>query len=146
MLHRLQSRVRNVVAMCCMALMAVVLAQTAVTTLDRAQHAYGVEHAPVALAGQVHLDHEHDHGDVAVSADYAIGDDHHDGGPKTDDGRPTHHHAAEAPQLATLTGERAPDVLLARMISPQTTELDGLPQLVGARLERPPKFDSKTIA
>ena len=68
MLHRLQSRVRNVVAMCSMVLMALVLAQTAVTTLDRAQHAYGVEHAPVALAGQVQdvVICGHDRGEVGL--------------------------------------------------------------------------------
>ena len=145
MLHRLQSRMRNLVAMSCMALMAVVLAQMAVTTLDRAQHAFGVEHAPLALAGEVHLDHDHDHQQVAVS-DH-LGDSHHDdGGGTDDDNRPTHHHAAEAPHLATLAGERAPDILLARALNPQTTEPDGLPQLVVTRLERPPKALSKTFA
>ena len=120
MLHRLQSRMRNVVAMSCMALMAVVLAQMAVTTLDRAQHAFGVEHRPTALAGQVHLDHDHDHDheQVAVS-DHAGNVGHDESGGTGDDSRPTHHHAAEAPHLATLTGDRAPDVLLARIITPQ---------------------------
>lgn len=147
MLHRLQSRMRNVVAMSCMALMAVVLAQMAVTTLDRAQHAFGVEHRPTALAGQVHLDHDHDHDheQVAVS-DHAGNVGHDESGGTGDDSRPTHHHAAEAPHLATLTGERAPDILLARIITPQAAEPDGLPQLVLTRLERPPKTVSKTLA
>lgn len=143
MFRRLQSRTRNLVAMSCMALLAVVLAQMAVTTLDRAQHTFGVEHAPMALAGQVH--HDHDHEEVAVF-DHSD-DSHHGDGAAADDGkRPTHHHAAEAPHLATLTGERAPDRLLARLLSPQTTEMHGLPQLVVTRLERPPKALSNISA
>lgn len=145
MLHRLQRRMRNVVAMCCMVLMTVVVAQAAVTTLDRAQHAFGAEHAPTALAGQVHLDHDHDHDEVAAST-AASGDVGHSDSGAGDDGRPAHHHASEAPHLATLDSDGAQYVLLPRMISPQTTELDGLPQLVVSRLERPPKAHSKTIA
>lgn len=136
---------RNLVAMSCMALMAVVLAQMSVTTIDRAQHAFGVEHTPTELAGQVHLDHDHDHEDLEVSSHSGDGPHEGDGG-SDDDKKPAHHHASEAPHLATLTGERAPDILLAGLISSQTTELDGLPQLVLSRLERPPKDPSKTFA
>lgn len=140
MFDRLHCRMRTILAMCCVALMTVLAAQGAITTVDRAQHALGVEHAPTALAGTVHFDHHDDHAEAQalVTADTDQADD--------DDGRPAHHHAAEGPQLATFAAERWAQIVLVRTPVPPAPRMDGLPLLVASPLERPPKTDSKTIA
>lgn len=142
MFDRLQSRTRTILAMCCMALTTVLAAQGAITTVDQAQHALGIDHAPTALAGTVHYDHDDDHADAAVQVtvdtDLAHADDN--------DAGPAHHHAAEGPQLATFATERWAQIVLVRMPVPPARRMDGLPLLVAIPLERPPKTDSKTIA
>ncbi|UTP38238.1 hypothetical protein M9M90_13535 [Phenylobacterium sp. LH3H17] len=141
MFDRLQSRTRAILAMCCMALMAVLAAQGAITNVDRTQHALGVEHAPIPMAGAVHFDHDDHHqgvsGDVPESAD-PIPDD--------DDGRPAHHHYAEGPQMAALSADRLPELMVARLAAVAVPRLDSPALLVTLRLERPPKATSKSLA
>lgn len=142
MLAGLHCRMRTILAMCCMALTTVLAAQGAITTVDRTQHALNIDHAPTAMAGAVHYDHDDDHAHVHASAaadsDLSHSDD--------EDGQPSHHHATEGPQLATLSVTRLAEVVLVRAAMPPTRRSDGSVLFVGARLERPPKTASKTIA
>lgn len=141
MFHRLHSRMRTLLAMCCMALTALLTAQGAVAGVDRAQHAVGIDHAPTPMAGAVHYDHDdhqHDHDDTP---------DHNGSGTPDDDGaRPSHHHYAEGPQIPTPDVGRLPELILARVASPSGLAVTGLPLLVTSRLERPPRSSSKTDA
>ncbi|MES2895962.1 MAG: hypothetical protein V4759_08025 [Pseudomonadota bacterium] len=141
MFDRLQSGTRAILAMCCMALMVVLTAQGAITNVDRTQHALGVEHAPMPMAGAVHYDHDDHHegvsGDVPASADP---------NPDDDEGRPAHHHYAEGPQLAALSADRLPGLVLARLAIVAVPRLDSPALLVTVRLERPPKATSKSLA
>lgn len=141
MFDRLHSRMRTILAMCCVALMTVLAAQGAITTVDRAQHALGVDHAPTALAGTVHFDHDDDHAHGPTLVTFVT-----DQAPDGDDSGPAHHHAAEGPQLATLAAERWAQIVLVRTPAPPAPRMDGLPLLVAGPLERPPKTTSKTIA
>lgn len=140
MLDRLHSRTRTILAMCCMALMAVLAAQGVIANVDRTQHALGVEHAPTPLAGAVHYDHDDHHevglGDVPASADPS---------PDDDDGRPAHHHYAEGPQLAAPSADRLPGLMLARLAVVAVPRLDSPALLVTARLERPPKTAATSL-
>ncbi len=141
MFDRLHSRTRTILAMCCMALVGVLAAQGAITNVDRAQHALGVGHAPVPMAGAVHYDHDAHHefgpGHAPASADSP---------PDDDDGRPPHHHYAEGPQLVVLSADRLPELAPARLAVRAAPRLDSPALLVTARLERPPKTTAKTLA
>lgn len=142
MLDRLHCRMRTILAMCCMALTTVLAAQGAITTVDQAQHALNIDHAPTAMAGAVHYVPDDDHADahalVTADSDPAHPDD--------EDRRPTHHHATEGPQLATLSVARLAEVVLVRAAMPPAPRSDGSVLLVGTRLERPPKPFSKPLA
>ncbi|MDP3853326.1 hypothetical protein [Phenylobacterium sp.] len=141
MFDRLHSRTRTILVMCCMALMAVLAAQGAITNVDRTQHALGVNHAAIPMAGAVHYDHDDHHeggpGDVPASADPT---------PDDDDGRPAHHHYAEGPQLAALSADRLPGHVLTRLAVVAVPRLDSPALLVTARLERPPKAAATSLA
>jgi hypothetical protein len=123
--------------------MAVLTHQGAVASVDRVQHALGVEHAPNALAGAVSVDHDHDHhanhhGDDPAAADADDGrPDISDQGP--DDGVRSHHHAGETSQFAALEAERLPALILAAGATLDLPLTDGPESWPGARLERPPK-------
>lgn len=139
MLDRLHGRMRTILAMCCMVSMTVLVAQGAIIGVDRSLHALGVDHAPTAMAGEVHYDHDEDHdpGHEAAAADHA---------PDDGDGAPAHHHYTEGPQLVVLAAERLPTIIVVRMAPPPVPHLDGSTLRVSARLERPPKTASTTIA
>ncbi|MES3028395.1 MAG: hypothetical protein V4820_11150 [Pseudomonadota bacterium] len=141
MFDRLHGRMRTVLAMCCMALTTVLAAQGAITTVDQAQHALNIDHAPTAMAGAVHYDHDDHHAGAHLPV-VADSDLTADGEP----GQPGHHHATEGPQLATLSVARLAEVVLVKAAMPPTPRSDGAVLLVGTRLERPPKPISKTIA
>lgn len=141
--NRRKPRLRTFLAMCCLALMAVVTHQGVVASVDRVQHALGVEHAPNALAGAVLVDHDHDH-----DADHH--DDHHrtagdddqgqpSGNHGPDDGVRSHHHAGEGSQFAALTAERVPALILATGAALDLPLADAPESWLNARLERPPK-------
>lgn len=127
--------------------MAVLTHQGAVASVDRVQHALGVEHAPNALAGAVSVeqDHDHDadhHGDnqgdhqAAANADDGRTDN---SGQGPDDGVRSHHHAGETSQFAALEAERLPALILATGAALDLPRADGPESWPGARLERPPK-------
>lgn len=142
MLERLHSRMRSLVTMFCMVLMAVVVAQGAIVTVDQAKHAYGVDHPPTPIAGEVHFDHSHDddHGDAVELAQH--GDHDGDKGGET----PRHHHTLEGPQLAMLGADRPVEIARVGVVRMSPLASEGLPQRMAARLERPPKSISKTLA
>jgi len=143
--NRRKPRLRSFLAMCCLALMAVLTHQGAVASVDRVQHALGVEHAPNALAGAVSFDHEHDHGADHQGDHHAAAaddDDHRqpdsgDQGP--DDGVRSHQHAGEASQFAALESERLPALIVATGAALDLPLADGPESWLSARLERPPK-------
>ncbi|MDP3115911.1 MAG: hypothetical protein Q8N19_02230 [Phenylobacterium sp.] len=143
MSNRRKPRLRSFLAMCCLALMAVLTHQGAVASVDKVQHALGVEHAPNALAGAVSFDHDHDHDADQHGDDHAAADADHgrpdssDQGP--DDGVRNHHHAGEASQFAALEGERLPALILATGAALDLPLADGPESWLSARLERPPK-------
>ena len=144
MFNRRKPRLRSFLAMCCLALMAVLTHQGAVASVDRVQHALGVEHAPNPLAGAVSFEHDHDHdahhGDHHAAA--APDDDHgrpDSGDQSPDDGVRSHHHAGEASQFAALEAERLPALILATGTALNLPLGDGPESWLSARLERPPK-------
>lgn len=121
-----------------MALMTVLVAQGAITTVDQTQHALGIDHAPTALAGTVYYDQADTPAQVTAGPDRAEA--------KDGDRSPAHHHAAEGPQLATFAAERTAQIVPVRLPVPPAPSVDGLPLLAPIPLERPPKTTSKTIA
>lgn len=143
MFDRRNRRIRSFLAMCCLALMAVLTHQGAVASVDRVQHALGVEHAPNALAGAVFVDHDQDH-DAGHHDDHhrTAGDDDHDqpsGNHGPDDGVRSHHHTGEASQFAALDAERLPALILATGAALDLPPAEGPESWLSARLERPPK-------
>jgi hypothetical protein len=140
MFKRLHSRMRATVSMFCMALMAVVVAQGAIMMVDKAQHSFGVDHAATPIAGEVHFGHDHDH-DHQDGGDIAGSDQSDDG-----DGSRRHHHVSESPQLATLDPDLAVEIVRMGVITVSAPTIEGVPQRLAGRLERPPKSISKTLA
>jgi hypothetical protein len=130
--------------MCCIALLCVMLAQGAVANLDRLQHDLGVQHAPNAFAGAVHLDHhaladhhldaDHDHGEE----DDASGGEH--------SGPLGHNHHTDGGQTLLVVAEPTdfPPAVRANVVG--LSAYEGRPLLVGARLDRPPKPESVSVA
>lgn len=142
MLQRLQSRTRTILTMLCMALMAVLAAQGAITVVDRAQHAGGIAHAPTPMAGAVHYDHDDHHEADLAAHDEVVDADHADDGD-----RPTpHHHFAEGPQMAAPATERLSQTISVRQVEIPVRRSDAPALLVTARLERPPKTSPKMLA
>lgn len=142
MLQRLQIRTRTILAMLCVALMAMLAGQGAIISVDKAQHALGVAHAPTPLAGAVHYDHDDHHEADRVAHDEVLDADHADDGD-----RPTpHHHFAEGPQMAAPVAERLAQTVSVRRVELTARRFDAPALLVTARLERPPKASSKTLA
>ncbi len=128
--------------MLCMALMAVLATQGAITSVDRSQHAAGIAHAPTPMAGAVHYDHDDHHEADLAPHDEVVDVDH------TDDGdRPTpHHHFAEGPQMAAPVAERLAEIVSVRQVELTAHRFDEPALLVTARLERPPKASPNMLA
>lgn len=132
--------------MCCMALMAVLTQQGAVASLDRVQHALGVDHVATAVAGPVSFDdHRHDDDHHAEHHEPAAADsDHDDTGPgdqRSDDGvrGQHHHHAGEGSQYAAVEPDRALHLIQTSMTAVGPPPTQGAGSWLSIRLERPPK-------
>ncbi len=140
MLQRLHGRTRAILVMLCMALMAVVAAQGAITAVDRTQHALGQASAITALATLVHYDHglHEDRGAVDAVASRV--------GELAQDPDGAHHHFAEGPQLTLASDPRLADLVSARARSLGALRSDGMRQHRAGRLERPPKSSAKLLA
>ena len=130
---------RTIVVALCAALTALLAAQVSVAVADQAQHAIGADHAPIAVAGAVLLDH-----------DDSSADHHHDAAQQTDDDGdrrldPAPHHHGEGPQIAAFQSIEPAPVILARLValfvpasaSPPSAPLHGLERPPKAPLERP---------
>ena len=123
------------------ALMAVLVSQSAIATVNQAQHSLTTAHPAGALGGQVHFDHDH-HVEHQVSHDerqISGADD------LSTDG-PSHHHHGDGPQIAPIPREHATSVILAQPLSLRAPR-DAPPSsgmILG--LERPPKPSLEVFA
>ena len=96
MIGRRFRRAKQRVALFCVALCLALSAQMTVALADRLEHAFGIPHAPNAVAGAVVpvADHHHD------DADHEVPHSHHHGDAAHDDGDhvvpASHHHDGDA--------------------------------------------------
>lgn len=116
-------------------------AQNAIAAVDRAQHSFGVAHAPTAVAGTVHQSHDHDHGhDVDVASEHTD-----DPQQDSDPGRASHHHSGEIPHASTVHLVRIAELTSHALENDQALRIDRPRLRLLTRLERPPKAASKTL-
>lgn len=130
------ARLRTWFAALCVALVAVLVAQTPVTLVDQAKHDRGVAHMADARAGQVLLhmdlddgDHDHGHDHTSSFADDAVDGD---GGPVS------HHHLADTPHLwLAAVGDTTPVRSLKHALAPPMAGRAPVSRIFG--LDRPPR-------
>lgn len=123
------------------AAMCVFTAQGAIAAVDRAQHGFGVAHAPSPVAGAVRWSNDHDHGhDVDIVGEHA--DDQASG---SDDGPAGHHHSSEIPHAAAVSILRIAEIVPQGLRNDPAPRLDRPRLRLPARLERPPRTFPKTL-
>lgn len=133
---------RTFLAMLCVALTAVLVAQSAIAIVNQVQHSQMADHPAVAFGGVVHFEND-DH------------DDHHQLGhdaPQisaaddlSTDGA-SHHHHGDGPQIAAMPREDATSIILAQALSLRGPS-DAPPSsgmILG--LDRPPRAPLEVIA
>lgn len=130
---------RSWAATLCVALVAVLVVQAPIATVDQAQHDQGIAHRADAMAGQVlaHADadmHGHEHIPVAS-----------DDGDEGDVGPVSHHHLSDAPQLwlADQVDAELPRRVKTNLL-PSTDCTSPTSRIFG--LERPPRTAQDRIA
>lgn len=103
-------QLRTFLATLCVALMAMLIAQAPIATLDMAHHSLSMDHPAVALAGQVYFDHDdhladRDHSQQAEAPTDSAGD------------APTHHHHSDGPQIFPLARADTAPMIHARSLA-----------------------------
>ena len=133
---------RTFLAMLCVALTAVLVAQSAIAIVSQVQHSQMADHPAVAFGGGVHLendDHDDHHQAGHVAAQLSAADDVSTNGA-------SHHHHGDGPQIAAMPREDATLIILTQALSLSGASDASPSSGVICGLKRPPRAALEVIA